>query len=51
MPRSRALKEEVMPVMMKKKQVKKENDDMMEYSDVGGMNFDPKKFKMRKGKK
>lgn len=32
-----------------KKPAPKKHDDMMEYSDLGGMNFDPKK--MPKGKK
>jgi hypothetical protein len=44
--KSRALKEEIMG---KKKQTKKETSDTKEYSDLGGLNFDPKKFK--KGKK
>ena len=83
MPKSRALKQEVMPmmkettmqemmkegkdmmtsgrnsmmrgsvmmagakmVMGKKKQ--KATDDMMQYSDLGGMNFNPKKLKKEK---
>lgn len=82
MPKSRALKEQVMPmmredtpkemmreakemisssknsmmrgqmmmtgakVMMAKKKMPKK-DPMMEYSDLGGMNFDPKKLKGR----
>ena len=33
-------------MMMKKK--KKAKGDMMEYSDLGGMNFDPKKMKRGK---
>ena len=85
MPRSRALKEETMPViqeetlqsmmkdakdmmmdaknsmmrgqammvgsqmMMKKKQMKKQmKDDDAELSDLGGMNFNPKKMKKEK---
>lgn len=86
MPKSRALKEEAMPMMKKdtpmsmmneakdmmtsaknsmmradimvagakammgkKKQQHLDKDEMMEYSDLGGLNFDPKK--MKKGKK
>lgn len=55
MARGRATKELMQMqgdrMMMKKpkKPAPKKQDDMMEYSDLGGMNFDPKK--MPKGKK
>lgn len=36
-------------IAKKKKQKQKgEEDEMMEYSDLGGLNFNPKKFKRRK---
>lgn len=48
MMRGRAMMMGAQAMMKKKKMPNEEMDEMMEYSDLGGLNFDPKKMRRKR---